>query len=176
MLAVTPSRRACAADFSSLLIVPLHASYRPRSYSGASHLGRPCDACVAPLEPPPSPPSMAGARAGTAALAPRGGHAPRILRCRRWRASDPVEKRQCIPRTQILKFRGLHGQRLTLRHTLSRGHSPDGVSLLAELSLAWFSQAVVRTTPRLRHDPARRHQMLQGAELLGRLGLFGRQQ
>ena len=33
----------------------MHAGYRPRSYSGASHLGRPCDACVAPLEPRPNP-------------------------------------------------------------------------------------------------------------------------
>src|SRR5580692_4260917 len=33
---------------SGLRVVPLHAGYRPRSYPGASHLGRPCDACVAP--------------------------------------------------------------------------------------------------------------------------------
>ena len=57
MLAVTPSRGACAADFSSLHRVPLRTGYHPRSYPRPSHPGRPCNACVAPLEPQPSPPS-----------------------------------------------------------------------------------------------------------------------
>src|ERR1700722_18865240 len=100
MLAVTPSRGASIADFSSPLIVPLRTGYPPPSHPRPSHPGRPCNACVAPLEPQPSPPlrcaihaprkpgvsilghplaargePMACARAGTAALAPRGGHA-----------------------------------------------------------------------------------------------------